>query len=159
MGRLGEGNEAIRSAVFHAPGARGACGRGPCGFAGGAALASRACPPLRNGRCGSGRHAGGATDAGPETRGRLALHGCDCKAMFVDNPVIGRAVLVFTLVEASIFREWVLNVGRRDARSRIAHLLCEFGWRMNAQRLAPSGMYELPMTQEQLADATGLTPV
>jgi DNA-binding transcriptional regulator YhcF (GntR family) len=30
---------------------------------------------------------------------------------------------------------------------------------MSAQGLSPSGIYELPMTQEQLADATGLTPV
>lgn len=79
--------------------------------------------------------------------------------LVLENPNVGRAVLVFTLVEASIFREWVLNIGRRDARSRIAHLLCEFAYRVNAQGLAPSGIYELPMTQEQLADATGLTPV
>ncbi|NUQ19194.1 MAG: Crp/Fnr family transcriptional regulator [Sphingomonas sp.] len=79
--------------------------------------------------------------------------------LVLENPAVARAVLVFTLVESSIFREWVLNVGRRDARSRIAHLLCEFACRMNAQGLAPNGVYELPMTQEQLADASGLTPV
>jgi len=75
------------------------------------------------------------------------------------NPNIGRAILIFTLVEASIFREWVLNIGRRDARSRIAHLLCEFAYRLTALGLVPDGPYELPMTQEQLADATGLTAV
>jgi CRP-like cAMP-binding protein len=79
--------------------------------------------------------------------------------LVLESPNVGRAILVFTLVEASIFREWVLNIGRRDARSRIAHLLCEFAYRMNTQGLSPSGIYELPMTQEQLADATGLTPV
>jgi CRP-like cAMP-binding protein len=63
------------------------------------------------------------------------------------------------LVEASIFREWTLNVGRRDARTRIAHLLCEFAYRLAAQGMAPSLNFELPMTQEQLADATGLTAV
>lgn len=75
------------------------------------------------------------------------------------NPGIGRAILVATLVEASAFREWALNVGRRDSRSRIAHLLCEFAVRVSAQGLDGEGVYELPMTQEQLADATGLTPV
>lgn len=75
------------------------------------------------------------------------------------NPNVGRAVLIFTLIEASIFREWALNIGRRDARSRIAHLLCEFAYRMSALGLSNSGLYELPMTQEQLADATGLTSV
>jgi CRP-like cAMP-binding protein len=71
---------------------------------------------------------------------------------------VGRAILIFTLVEASIFREWTLNIGRRDARTRIAHLLCEFAYRLTAFGL-PSGPYELPMTQEQLADSTGLTAV
>jgi CRP-like cAMP-binding protein len=64
-----------------------------------------------------------------------------------------------TLIDASIFREWVLNVGRRNARSRIAHVLCEFAVRLEEQGLADHYGYELPMTQEQLADATGLTPV
>lgn len=81
------------------------------------------------------------------------------ETLVLESPNVGRAILAFTLVEASIFREWVLNIGRRDARSRIAHLLCEFAYRMSAQGLSPSGIYELPMTQEQLADATGLTPV
>jgi len=75
------------------------------------------------------------------------------------RPGIGHAVLAAILVEASIFREWVLNVGRRDARTRIAHVLCEFALRLEAQGLADEYGYELPMSQEQLADATGLTAV
>ena len=77
----------------------------------------------------------------------------------LSNQDVGRAILVSTLVEASIFREWALNIGRRDARTRIAHLLCEFAYRLTAYGVKPSGTYELPMTQEQLADATGLTAV
>ena len=76
-----------------------------------------------------------------------------------DRPAVGQAFTVSILVEASIFREWVLNVGRRDARSRIAHLLCEFAIRLRSQELMDEYGCELPMTQEQLADATGLTPV
>ncbi|WP_332812417.1 Crp/Fnr family transcriptional regulator [Sphingomonas sp.] len=72
---------------------------------------------------------------------------------------VGHAILVKILVEASIFREWVLNVGRRNSRSRLAHVLCELGVRLEAQGLADEYGYELPMTQEQLADALGLTPV
>ncbi len=72
---------------------------------------------------------------------------------------IGHAILVKILVEASIFREWVLNVGRREARTRMAHVLCEFAVRLEAEGLANEYGYELPMTQEQLADALGLTPV
>ena len=76
-----------------------------------------------------------------------------------DRPGVGHAILVSILVEASIFREWVLNVGRRDSRARLAHVLCEFASRLDAQGLAGSYGYELPMTQDQLADALGLTPV
>ena len=79
--------------------------------------------------------------------------------LVLHNSNVARAIQIFTLVEASIFREWVLNIGRRDARSRIAHLLCEFSYRLTALGIAPDGPYELPMTQEQLADATGLTAV
>ena len=74
-------------------------------------------------------------------------------------PSIGRALWTDALVDASIFREWVLNVGRRDARTRVAHLLCEFAMRMEAAGIAQHHGYELPMTQEQLGDAVGLTPV
>src|SRR5688500_6219237 len=74
-------------------------------------------------------------------------------------PGVGRALWVQTLIDASIFREWVVNVGRRDSRARVAHLLCEFSLRLEAAGLASNHHYELPMTQEQLADAVGLTSV
>ncbi len=75
------------------------------------------------------------------------------------RPAIGRAMWYETLVDASIFREWTLNVGRRDARTRAAHLLCEFALRLEAAGLGERDDYRLPMTQEQLADALGLTSV
>jgi CRP-like cAMP-binding protein len=75
------------------------------------------------------------------------------------HPPIGRAIIQLTLVEASILREWVVNVGRRDARARIAHVLCEFAVRLESRGLLTDHGFELPMTQEQLADATGLTSV
>ena len=74
-------------------------------------------------------------------------------------PAIGMAMWYETLVEASIFREWILNVGRRDAFTAIAHLLCEFALRMEVAELGQSVNYELPFTQEQLADAVSLTSV
>jgi CRP-like cAMP-binding protein len=75
------------------------------------------------------------------------------------HPMVAHAMWVDTLVDASIYREWVMNVGRRDARARVAHLLCEFARRLEVVGLGNNGGYELPMTQEQLADATGLTSV
>jgi len=75
------------------------------------------------------------------------------------RPAIARTLWIDTLIDASIFREWVVNVGRRDSRARVAHLLCEFSLRLEAAGLASNHHYELPMTQEQLADAVGLTSV
>jgi CRP-like cAMP-binding protein len=75
------------------------------------------------------------------------------------RPSVGKAFWRETLVEASIAREWIANVGRRNAKRRIAHLLCELAYRLNAVGLGDECDYQLPMTQEQLADTTGLTPV
>jgi CRP-like cAMP-binding protein len=75
-----------------------------------------------------------------------------------NDPAIKDALWFDTLVDASIHREWVANVGRRDAPTRIAHLLCEFALKLDAIGLDQLE-YELPMTQDQLADATGLTAV
>ena len=75
------------------------------------------------------------------------------------RPKVGHAMWIDTLVDASIFREWIANIGRRDAFTRIAHILCEFALRLRSAGLGNDLGYELPMTQEQLADSTGLTAV
>ena len=77
----------------------------------------------------------------------------------MERPKVAHAMWLETLVDASIFREWIANVGRRDARTRIAHVLCEFAVRLRLAGLGRDSDYELPMTQEQLADTTGLTSV
>jgi CRP-like cAMP-binding protein len=73
--------------------------------------------------------------------------------------MVGQAMWYETLVDAAIFREWTLNVGRRDAGARTAHLLCEFAIRLDAAGLGEQSNFELPMTQEQLADALALSVV
>ena len=75
------------------------------------------------------------------------------------RPTIGRAVWREALAEGSIFREWVANVGRRSARARTSHLLCEMALRNENAGLGERTSFELPMTQEQLGDALGLTAV
>ena len=75
------------------------------------------------------------------------------------RPRIAKAMWIDTLIDAAIFREWIVNVGRRDSITRIAHLLCEFALRLRAAGLGEENRYSLPMTQEQIADCTGLTPV
>jgi CRP-like cAMP-binding protein len=76
-----------------------------------------------------------------------------------ERPSVGKALWLETLIEGSISREWITNVGRRNAQQRVAHLLCEFAYRLDAVGLGPSCSYQLPMTQEQIADSVGLTPV
>jgi CRP-like cAMP-binding protein len=76
-----------------------------------------------------------------------------------DRPAIGMAMWYDTIVDAAIFREWIANVGCRDAKTRVAHLLCEFALRLETAGLGSQTDYQLPMTQEQIADCTGLTSV
>jgi CRP-like cAMP-binding protein len=63
------------------------------------------------------------------------------------------------VAEGSIFSEWVVNVGRRDARTRLAHLFCEMAIRSEHAGRGSRASFPLPITQEGLGDATGLTSV
>lgn len=81
------------------------------------------------------------------------------KEIAFSRPHVGLAMWYETLVDASIFREWTLNVGRRDALTRTAHMMCEFAVRMEAAGMGDRDAFELPMTQADLADALGLTAI
>jgi CRP-like cAMP-binding protein len=72
---------------------------------------------------------------------------------------IAHAMWVDTLIDGAIYREWIVNVGRRDSRAGMCHLLCEFARRLEVAGMGNRDGYDLPMTQEQLADALGITPV
>ncbi|HUE80241.1 MAG TPA: Crp/Fnr family transcriptional regulator [Sphingomicrobium sp.] len=94
------------------------------------------------------------------SRGHVAsILRADIQRVAQSSVSIAHAILVNILVDASIFREWILNIGRRDAKSRLAHVLCELAVRLNAHGLTDDMGYHLPMTQAELADALGLTPV
>lgn len=81
------------------------------------------------------------------------------RQLVTECPSIGHKLTVFSLIELSLAREWMLNIGRRDGRTKIAHFLCEFAMRLDRQELLEGKAYELPMTQEQLGDTVGLTAV
>jgi CRP-like cAMP-binding protein len=94
------------------------------------------------------------------TRCELAVVPRDAlRDMLRSHPQVALAMWVDTLIDASIFREWIMNIGRRDARERLAHIFCEFAVRLETAGMGSTTGYELPMTQEQLADASGLTAV
>ena len=94
------------------------------------------------------------------TRCEVAIVPRDSIIDLIDkHPHVGRAMWADTLIDGSIFREWIVNVGRRNSRAAMCHLLCEFARRLEVAGLADEYAYELPMNQEQLADALGITPV
>jgi CRP-like cAMP-binding protein len=94
------------------------------------------------------------------TRCQVAIVPREAIIRLIDNHAkIAHAMWIDTLIDASIYREWIVNVGRRSSRAGMCHLLCEFARRLEAGGLAEAAGYELPMTQEQLADALGITPV
>lgn len=75
------------------------------------------------------------------------------------HPGLAHLLWRATLVDASVSREWIVNVGRRTAYQRMAHLLCELVLRMRSAGQANGRTCYLPLTQIVLADALGLTPV
>jgi CRP-like cAMP-binding protein len=81
------------------------------------------------------------------------------RALTRSRPLVAEALWRETLVDGALFREWVVNVGRRQAGPRLAHLIMEMRQRLAAIGRCGNGHYELPMTQTDLADALGLTPV
>jgi CRP-like cAMP-binding protein len=77
----------------------------------------------------------------------------------VDRPAIARAFWVAAMVDEATLREWLVNIGSRPAEERIGHLLCELLLRLRAVGLANSDHYELPLTQNDLAETMGLSAV
>ena len=76
-----------------------------------------------------------------------------------DYPHLSRMLWFSTLVDAAIHREHIVSIGRRTALSRIAHLLCELYVRLEVVGQAAEGRFQLPLTQADIADVTGLTSV
>lgn len=75
-----------------------------------------------------------------------------------ESSMLTKALWWLTLVDEAVLREWVVN-SRREALAAMAHLLCELHVRMKSIGLVTDNRFELPITQEELADATGMTPV
>lgn len=74
------------------------------------------------------------------------------------HPALAEALWRDCMVDAAILSQWVVNIGRRDAAGRIAHLLCETATRLGAHETRAVS-FEFPLTQNQIADATGMTSV
>jgi CRP-like cAMP-binding protein len=91
---------------------------------------------------------------------KMALIPIDAlRTLAARTPAIDQAMRLECLLEAAILREWMLNLGRRDARTRTAHMVCELAIRLQRANLGARDHFDLPLTQEQLADALALTNV
>lgn len=75
------------------------------------------------------------------------------------QPRLASALWRETLLQASIAREWMLNIGQRDALARAGHLFCEIVLRQREAGLSAGEGCDFPITQIALADALGLSSV
>jgi CRP-like cAMP-binding protein len=94
---------------------------------------------------------------------------CRCQVSHIAHPTLSEIITKHTrigfglwrdtMLDGAIYRQWLTNVGRRSAHQRIAHLLCEVWWRLQAVGRTHGDSYELPVTQTDIGDAMGLSVV
>ena len=72
---------------------------------------------------------------------------------------LNRAFWWSTLVDEAVLREWMVGMGRRAADKQIAHIFCELHQRLRSVGLISDGVFEFPLTQEDLADSVGMSAV
>ena len=93
------------------------------------------------------------------TRARVAYIPVGRMEALAERATIARAFWWATLVDEAVLRNWIVNIGRRDAYEAIGHLMCELYQRLRTIGLTRDHRFELPLTQEELGDALGLSPV
>ena len=83
----------------------------------------------------------------------------DMRRLIDSFPAIGEAMRSYGCMENAVLASWVVNVGRRDALERMAHLICEAHYRLSLVDAHQGQQIFFPLTQDDLADVLGLTPV
>lgn len=83
----------------------------------------------------------------------------DMRRVIEQYPSVGEALRTYGCMENAVLSSWVVNVGRRDALERMAHLICESHYRLSMIDPAQGNQMFFPLTQDDLADVLGLTPV
>jgi CRP-like cAMP-binding protein len=74
-----------------------------------------------------------------------------------EHPRLATALLMMTLRDRAILNAWAVNLGRRTGYARVAHLLLELAERLQIRGLAAGATMPFPLTQQDIADCTGLT--
>lgn len=80
-------------------------------------------------------------------------------AILEEHPHLARLLWRSTLLDAALHREWIFRLGRLDAAGRVAHVLLESCARLNAVGRVENDRFALPLTQQDLGEACGLTAV
>ena len=76
-----------------------------------------------------------------------------------DHPRLSALLLQLAVSGRVVLADRLASIGRTSARARVSSLLCDIYRRMRTLGLAEDGMIQLPLTQEEIGDATGLTAV
>lgn len=99
-------------------------------------------------------------DVATLTEAQVALVPHDRLTVLTERfPHLGRLLWFSTLLDAAMHREWIFRIGRLEATGRVAHFLCETQARLQAVGLADDNGYQLPLTQQDIGEACGLTSV
>lgn len=77
----------------------------------------------------------------------------------VRHPQLAQTLWFATLLDAALHREWIFRLGRLDAIGRVGHFLCETCARLDAVGRVENGRFALPLTQQDIGEACGLTSV
>ncbi|MGX9120356.1 Crp/Fnr family transcriptional regulator [Mesorhizobium sp. BHbsci] len=81
------------------------------------------------------------------------------REMMDENRTLAQALWWADLVDEAVLREWLVTVGSRGAQQRVGHLICEMLIRTAAVGLARDNSFDLPLTQQELADSMGMSLV
>lgn len=81
------------------------------------------------------------------------------KDLTENHPHVTRLLWLLTLLDSALHREWIMCLGRLSAAARAAHLFCELGTRLSAVGQGRPDRFHLPLTQQDLADALGISSV
>ena len=96
---------------------------------------------------------------GTLTHCQMATISTETVALWTLNPRINHALWWATLVDQAVLREWLVNMGARQAPEAMAHFACELLIRMQSVGLASANGFRLPLTQAELGDTLGLSVV
>jgi CRP/FNR family transcriptional regulator len=94
------------------------------------------------------------------TDASLCVFNCgELEALFETQPRIGLEIARIMAAESTLMEQHLATIGRRSAEARVAYLLAELYTRLQQRQMASNNACTLPLTQEHLADALGLSTV